>query len=136
MEKLITFIKTLIDEKKATEQKIQLDIGINLVHITNNKRITYFIKSENIKCLPSSNTEETLIKLLASLYENCQEDIKLFHTSTSFIYESVEELNIYFHKVDLQRRATYIPTPDWIKNIEATINPNNTKDIYCLICYV
>ena len=133
MNKVIPFIKILTDERKITEQKIQLDIGINLVHITDNKRITFFTKSENIKCLPSNNTEDILNELLASPCKNYQEDIELCRTSSSYIYESVEELNSHFHKIDLQRRATYIPTPDWIKNKKATINSNNTKDTYCFM---
>ena len=76
----------------------------------------FFTKSENIKCLPSSNTQDILNKLLASLYKNYQEGIQLRRTSSSFVYESVEELNIHFHKLDLQRGVSYIPTPDWIKN--------------------
>ena len=133
MDKLIPLFKILIDEKKATEQKTQLDIRINYVHITDNKRITHFAKSENIKCLPSSNADDILNELLASLYEKYNEDKQLCHTSSSFIYESVEELNIHFHKIDLQCGATYMPTPDWIKNKKATINPNNTKDAYCFM---
>ena len=133
MNKVIPFIKILIDEKKITEQKIQLDIGINYIHITDNKRITHFTKSDNIKCLPSSNTDDILNKLLISLYEKYNEDKQLCHTSSSFIYESVEELNIHFHKIDLQCGASYIATPDWIKNKKATINSNNTKDTYCFM---
>ena len=64
MDKVIPFIRILINEKKTTEQKLQLDIGINLVHITDNKRIRFYTKSENIKCLPSSNTEDILNELL------------------------------------------------------------------------
>ena len=104
------YIKILIDENKISEQKIQLDIGINLIHITDKQRITHFTKSDNIKCLPSSNTDHILNKLLKSLEEKYQEDIRLCHTSSSFIYESVEELNIHFHKINLQRGASYIPT--------------------------
>ena len=35
--------------------------------------------------------------------------------------------------IDLQRGASYIPTPDWIKNKKATINPKNAKDVYCFM---
>ena len=133
LDKIIPYIKILIDENKISEQKIQLDIGINLIHITDKKRITHFTKSENIKCLPSNNTDDILNKLLKSLYEKYQEDIKLCHTSSSFIYESVEELNIHFNKIDLQRGALYIPTPNWIKNKKAIINTKNTNDTYCFM---
>ena len=33
----------------------------------------------------------------------------------------------------MQRGASYIPTPNWIKNKKATINPKNTNDIYCFM---
>ena len=61
---------------------------------------------------------------------------KLCHTSSTFIYESFELLNIHFNKIDLQRGASYIPTPSWIKNKKATINPKNTKNVcnnHCII---
>ena len=125
-DKVIPYLKILIDQKKIDEQKIQLDMGINPVHITDNKRITFYTKSENIKCLPLSNTDDILNKLLTSFYRNYQEDMQLCRTSSNFVYESVEELNIHFYKVDLQRGASYIPTSDWLKNKKATINPNNT----------
>ena len=37
LDKIIPYIKILIDENKISEQKIQLDIGINFIHITYNK---------------------------------------------------------------------------------------------------
>ena len=51
MDKVIPFIKILIDEKKTSEHKIQLDIGINLVLLNYNKKTTFFTKSQKIKCL-------------------------------------------------------------------------------------
>ena len=99
MDKVIPFIRILINEKKTTEQKLQLDIGINLVHIIDNKRIRFYTKSENIKCSPSSNTEDILNELLASLHEKFKADLQLCLTSSRFVYESVEDLNIHFHKV-------------------------------------
>ena len=133
MDKVISFIRILIKEKKTTEQKMQLDIGINLVHIIDNKRIRFYTKSENIKCLPSSNTEDILNELLASLYEKFKEDLQLCRTSSGFVYESVEDLNIHFHKVDLQRGGSYIPTTDWIKTKKPTINRKNINDVYCFM---
>ena len=54
-------------------------------------------------------------------------------TSSSFVYESVEGLGIHFQKIDLNRGSSYIPSPDWLKNKGATINPQNTKDNYCFM---
>ena len=66
-------LKILIDENKLFEQKIQLDIGINMVHISEQNRITHFSKSDNVICLPSSNTNNIINQLLACLYQKYQE---------------------------------------------------------------
>ena len=34
LDKIVPYVKILIDEDKISEQKIQFDIGINLIHIT------------------------------------------------------------------------------------------------------
>ena len=70
-----------------------------MIHISNNRRITLFSHSDNIICLPSSNTNEILEQLLTSLYEKFDDDLQLCRENSSFIYESVEECNIHFHKV-------------------------------------
>ena len=87
-----------------------------MVHISEQKRIMHFSWSINVICLPSSNTNDVLDELLASLYEKYQEDLQLSHTSSSFSYESVEECNIHFNKIDLRRGASYIETPKWLKS--------------------
>ena len=48
----------LIDENKLYEQKIQLDMGINMVHISEQRRIMHFSRSNNVICLPSSDTND------------------------------------------------------------------------------
>ena len=99
--KITPYLRVLIDGNKLYEQKIQLDIGINMVHIPEKKRITHFSRSDNVICLPSSNTSDIINHLLASLYQKYQEDLRLSHASSSFTYESVEECNIHFNKIDL-----------------------------------
>ena len=44
-------------------------MGINMVHISEQKRITHFSRSDNVICLPSSDTKEIINQLLTSLYE-------------------------------------------------------------------
>ena len=80
----------LIDKNKLYEQKIQLDIGIDMVHISEQKRKTHFSRSDNVICLPSSDTNEILNQLLTSLYEKYEQDLTTWHTSSNFSYESVE----------------------------------------------
>ena len=52
-------------------------------------------------------------------------------TDSSYVYESVEGLDIHFHKIDLRRGSSYIPTPYWIEFKKATVNPKNENDNYC-----
>ena len=133
IEKIIPYLKMLIDENKVYEQKIQLDIGFNMIHISDNRRITHFSRSDNVICMPSSNTNELLDQLLTSLYEKFQDDLRLSRESSSFVYESVEECNIHFHKIDLRRGASFIESSPWLKHKKATINPQNTNDTYCFM---
>ena len=107
-DKIIPYLRMLIDENKLYEQKIQLDMGINMVHISEQRRITHFSRSDNVICLPSIDINEIINQLLASLYEKYEEDLTISHASSSFSYESVEEFNIHFNKIDLKRGASYI----------------------------
>ena len=115
-DKIIPYLRVLIDGNKLYEQKIQLDMGINMVHISEQRRITHFSKSGNVICLPSSDTNEIINQLLTSLYEKYEQDLTISHASSSFSYESVEELNIHFNKIDLRRGASFIETPKWLKS--------------------
>ena len=131
-DKIVPYLRVLIDNNKLFEQKIELDIDINMLHISKQKRITHFSKSD-VFCLPPSNTNDIIKQLLSSLYQKYQEDLSLAHTSSSFTYESVEECNIHFNKIDLRRGASYIDSPEWLKSKKVTINPKNTNDVYCFM---
>ena len=133
LDKVRPYLLTLIDEKKLSEQKIQLDIAINLRHISKNDRVTFYVKSKNITCLPSDNSEDILEQLINSLRNYYEDKLLLCRTDSSYVYESVEGLSIHFHKIDLNRGSSYIPPPDWLKNKGATINPQNTKDSNCFM---
>ena len=132
-DKIMAYLRVLIDENKAYEQKIQIDIGFNMVHISNKRRIRHFSCSDNVICMPSSNTNEISEQLLTSLYKKFNDDLQLSRESSSFVYESVEECNIHFNKIDLGRGASFIDTPEWLKHKKATINPQNKNDVYCFM---
>ena len=44
---------------------------------------------------------------------------------SSFAFEGVDLLYYHLHRISLNRRRSYIDSPDWIKNKKATINPKN-----------
>ena len=133
LDKVRPYLITSINEKKISDQKIQLDIAINLRHMTKNDPITFYFKSKNIVCLLSDNSEDILEQPINSLRNYYEDKLLICRTDSSYVYESVEGLSIHFHKIDLNRGSSYIPSPDWLKNKGATINPQNTKDNYCFM---
>ena len=86
-DKIIPYLRMSIDKNKLYEQKIQLD----MVHISERKtKKTHFSKSNNVICLPSSDTNEVINLLLTSLYQKYEQDLTISHAGNSFSYESVE----------------------------------------------
>ena len=112
LDNIIPYSRMLIDENKAYEQKIQLDLGFNMLPISISRKTTYFSCSDNIISMPSNNTNEIVNRLLASLHKKFDDDLVLSRESSSFVCESVEECNVHFHKIDLRRGASFIDTPE------------------------
>ena len=77
LDKIIPYLRMLIDENKVYEQKIQLDLSFSMVHISDSRRITHFSRSDNIICMPSSNTNQIIEQLLTSLHEKFDDDFVL-----------------------------------------------------------
>ena len=131
LEKVKPYLIALIDEKKTSNHKIQLDIAINLIHLTKSDRITFYVISKNVECFPSDKSEHILNQLTDSLLEYFNEKLMICRSDSSYIFERIEGFSIHFHKIDLKRGSSFIPTPDWIKTEKATINPKNKNDNYC-----
>ena len=84
LDKVRPYFITLINEKKISDQKIQLDIAINLRHITYNDRIAFYVKSKNIVSLPSDNSEDILEQLINSLCRYYADKLLFCRTENSF----------------------------------------------------
>ena len=131
LEKIKPYLIPLTDKKKVSNQKIQLDIEINLVHLTKSDRIAFYVKSKNIECHPSDNSEDILNQLFDTLLKYFNDKLLICRTDSSYVFENVEGISIHFHKIDLRRGSSYIPTPEWLENKKAAINPKNMKANYC-----
>ena len=131
LEKIKLYLIPLTNKKKVSNQKIQLDIEINLVHLTKSDRIAFYVKSKNIECHPSDNSEDILNQLFDSLLKYFNDKLLICRTDSSYVFDSVEGISIHFHKIDLRRGSSYIPTPEWLENKKAAINPKNMKANYC-----
>ena len=49
---------------------------------------------------------------------------------SKFIFDNVDSLYYKLHKISLNRGGSYIDSPKWLKNKEATINSKNNDDKY------
>ena len=47
----------------------------------------------------------------------------------TFVFDVVDSLYYKLHKINLKRGGSYIDSPEWLKNIKATINPKNKDDM-------
>ena len=66
LEKIRPYLMALINEKKTSSHKIQPDTAINLIHLAKSDRITFYINSKNIVCLPSDDSKDILNQLTDS----------------------------------------------------------------------
>ena len=126
----------LINEKKNNnkkEQKLQLSMGINFMHNTDEekKSRTFYVKSDNVIIRSSDNPNETITKLYESFLNNYQKEENILRNGSNYTFECVDILGIHFHNIKLKRGSSYIDSPAWIKNKRATINPKNTKNNRC-----
>ena len=125
------YLFALIDEKNTSSQKVQLVIAVNLIHLTKSDRITFYVKSKNITTAPSDKTDEIIYQLYDSLFKYFEDKLMICRTDSRHVYESIEGIDIHFHKIDLRRGSSYIPSPQWLKAKKAVVNPKNKKDNYC-----
>ena len=60
-----------------------------------------------------------------------QEGLETKMKGSSYIFERINLLEYHLHKISLNRGSSYINSPEWIKNKNVTINPQNTEDNNC-----
>ena len=121
----------VVRKRMLDSNKIQLVIAIDLVNLSTRNIITLYVKSKNVICTPADNTNDISHDLVSSLLEYYNEKVLLCRTDSSYVLYSVNELSIHCHTLDLIKTDTYIPSPEWLDDKKATINPNNPNDNYC-----
>ena len=119
-------------EKTSSEWKIQLTMTINFISSKNSDEIrTMHTKSNNVEIKVGSETNEIVMDLFVSFLEKYQEKLEESMRGSEFIYCSADVLYYNLNKVSLSRGGSYIGSPKWLKNKQATINPQNKKDDKC-----
>ena len=121
------------DHKTQSEWKIQLTVAINFISFKLDSDETHimYTKSNNIKIIIGSDTTEVIEELFKSLLPKYQENLEEKMSGSEFVFHGVNVLYYDLNKISLNRRGSYIDSPEWIKNKKATINPKNDDDDKC-----
>ena len=118
------------------ERKVQLAISVIFLNYINNDTADKYILSGNVIIRPTDDNNEIITELCNSLLHRYQETLKNKMEGSSFVYDHVNFLDIKLNKEDLIRGGTYIPSPKWLSNKKATINPKNDKGEDVKMCTV
>ena len=125
--------------KQKINKKIQLIIGIPFRNITySSKNYIFCVSSNNILMLKAENPNDIFTKLLLqmiflqdSFLEKYEIEENTLRNDSNYAFNFVDITNIKFHSFDLVRGSSYIPSPKWISDKKATINPKNLNDNNC-----
>ena len=113
-------------EETSSEWKIQLTMAINFISSKDSDETrTMHTKSNNLKTMIGSETNEIIMELFKSFLQKYQERLEESMRGSKFVYDSVDVLYYNLNKVSLSRGGSYIDSARWLKNKNATINPKN-----------
>ena len=93
-----------------------------------NETPTMHTRSDNVKIIMSSETDEIFKEIFESLSQRYQKGLEESMRGSEFVFDSVNSLHYKLHKISLNRGRPYIGSPKWLKNRKATINPKNNDD--------
>ena len=85
-------------------------------------------KSNNGEIMVGSKTNEIIGELFESLLQLYQKNLEDSMRRSEFLYDSADSLYYNLNKISLSRGGSYIDSPKWLKNKEATIEPKNNDD--------
>ena len=107
---------------------------INLISSKDSEETrTMHTKSNDVEIMMDSETDEIIEELFKSFLQKYQEGLEESMRGSEFVYDSVDALYYNLNKVSSSRGGSYIEPPKWLKNKEATINPQNKKDGRCFL---
>ena len=132
-DKIKPYLKDMIDDYKTKgEWKIQLVTRVIFISfIDKNEARVMHTKSDNVKIMNGTGTNQAINELIKSFTKRYQEGLETKMKGTSYIFERVDLLEYHLHRISLNRGSSYIDSPEWIKHKKVTINPQNTNDNNC-----
>ena len=77
-----------------------------------------------------SETDEIIEELFEFFLKGYHEELEESMKGSEFIFDSGNVLYYNLNKISLNRRRSYIDSPEWLKNKKSTINPKNNDNKY------
>ena len=133
---IIPHLSKIIDDHKDG-WKTQLTMEISFVPVIkgsnegSNEPYNIHIRSDNSFIFIGYETNNIIKELFDYLLKEYQKALKTNMKRSDLVFDSVEALYYKLHKISLNRGGSYIDSPKWLKNKNATINPKNKKDNKC-----
>ena len=104
-------------------------MDVNFINVRGKEIIrTFSVKLDNEESRLSINTKNVITKIFEWFLDNYQKEEQILRNESNYVFESVDVLNIHFHKIDLKRGSLIINSPELIKNKHTAINSKNIKD--------
>ena len=112
-DKIKPYLKDMIDDYKSKgEWKIQLVMRMIFVSfIDKNETQVMHTKSDNVKIMNGTDTNNAIIELIKSFTKRYQEGLETKMKGISYIFERVHLLEYNLHKISLNRGSSYIDSP-------------------------
>ena len=135
LDKIRPYLVDMInDHKNQSEWKIQLSAEINFISPKSDADETPIMhtKSNNKEIMIGTDTNGVIEDLFKSLLQGYQENLEEKMKDSEFVFDGVNVLYYDLNKISLNRGRSYIESPKWIEDKNATINPQNKKDDKCL----
>ena len=130
LDEIKPYLSDMINNHKTQgEWKIHLTMVINFFSFKDSEEIrTMHSKSDNIEITIGRETIEIIENLFDSFLQRYQKGLEESMKGSEFVFDGVDSLYYRLHKISLKRGGSYIDSPEWLKNKNATINPKNNDD--------
>ena len=86
-----------------------------------------YIKSDSFTRTRDMSIKDLIKEIGESISRNHEEGIENHLVSSGLSHDCINRVYVKFIKINSPGGLSYIPTPEWLFNKKATVNPNNSK---------
>ena len=120
----------IADYKSQRNWKILLTIAIKFISSKDSSETRNMHSKSDTEIMMGSETDEIIEELFEFFLKGYHEELEESMKGSEFIFDSGNVLYYNLNKISLNRRRSYIDSPEWLKNKKSTINPKNNDNKY------